>query len=293
VKIVVEADKIVVKDNHEKDTAQGQHVLDMAEAADAEDDRLQSDESASNAHTETRNFPILDCEIDQHRWSASTDGYTVSISSDSTPAKMSLPLNWLRDNCPCSQCLQASTQQRLHKSSDYFASNCLSDTRVEIREQGTVTGIHVNWAGVHAGLKINGPKSKTHASSFFPLKDLVRKQASTQYTSQSPIFFPSTTWDKEGLLKSPTLRVAYEAFKSSPTALHATLSQVVSHGLVVLTGVPTDITSDTACELRNAMQQIGEIRNTLYGPTWDVKALKDSKNIAYTDVDLGFHQDLL
>jgi gamma-butyrobetaine dioxygenase len=289
VQIVAEGGVIVIKDNHEKDTAQGSHTLDLAEEMPAEDDVLENRQAQTN-DTSARTFQILESEVDQHQWSATNTGTSVTVSSETSPAQMTLPLNWLRDNCACPKCLQPSTQQRLHKSSDFFSSETSSGSRAEIRTEAGEVGLYVEWKNSHAN-ETSG--SNQHLSSFYPLKKLVRGLASSQYTRQNPTFFPITTWKQEGLLTSPTLRVPYADFKSSPTAMHAALSQVVSYGLVVLTGVPTNATDNATCELRRAMEQIGEIRNTLYGETWDVKALKDSKNIAYTDVDLGFHQDLL
>lgn len=279
----------MVQDNHERDTSRGDHVLDTIEE--------ETDLSDAGSHQPTpnagRNLPILAAEILQHEWSAQTNGSTVTIAAGTTPGRLVLPLNWLRDNCACSRCLQASTKQRLHKSSDYFSQATLPETLVSIENRAGRVGLAVIWAGLH---KMTGAGTGTpvaHPSSFFPLEDLVRTSTPSLYTRQDPLFFPASTWNKQKLLESPTLRVPYDAFKSSPTALHAALAQVTSYGLVVLTGVPTDKTEDAACELRAAMEQIGELRNTFYGQTWDVKAIKDSKNIAYTDVDLGFHQDLL
>ena len=37
----------------------------------------------------------------------------------------------------------------------------------------------------------------------------------------------------------------------------------------------------------------GEIRPTFYGLVWDVKNKRNSKNIAYTNLNLGFHMDIL
>jgi len=290
VQIAAEDGVIIVRGNHEKDTVQGSHTLDLAEETVDEDDISVSLPTQKSGGSGIRSFPILESEVDEHRWSATSNGSTITISSETSPARMTLPLNWLRDNCTCPKCLQPSTQQRLHKSSDVFSSDAMVGTRAEMQTDANEVGLLVKWTGKHA-YETTG--TNTHVSSFYPLKELARGLASSQYTRQDPTFFPITTWKQEGLLASPTLRVPYTDFKTSPTAMHTALSQVVSHGLVILTGVSTDATEDVSCELRRAMEQIGEIRNTLYGETWDVKAIKDSKNIAYTDVDLGFHQDLL
>lgn len=80
---------------------------------------------------------------------------------------------------------------------------------------------------------------------------------------------------------------------------------LVEEGIAFVTGLPTN--NKTSCELptpSNASSTphlahlahlLGEIRHTFYGPLWDVRSLPSSKskNIAYTNVDLGFHMDLL
>jgi len=289
VDVVADDGKIIVKDNHERDTSRGDHVLDLVE------DGSGSDNADSNLSLsgDRRRLPILVAEIPRHEWSAKTDGSTVTIASETTAGSLVLPLNWLRDNCTCSLCLQASTKQRLHKSSDHFSPTALPHTVVSIEHKDGLAGLAVTWAGVHSTAGAGTGVEAAHPASFFPLEELVRVSSPSPFTRQDPLFFPTSTWNKQQLLDSPTLRVPYEEFKSSPAALHAALAQVTSYGLVVLTGVPTDKTEDASCELRAAMEQIGELRHTFYGQTWDVKAIKDSKNIAYTDVDLGFHQDLL
>ena len=72
-----------------------------------------------------------------------------------------------------------------------------------------------------------------------------------------------------------------------------TLDQLHRFGIVVIKGVPTDKTGDQDCSLREVMGWIGEIRNTFYGETWNVRNVANSKNVAYTDVNLGLHMDLL
>jgi gamma-butyrobetaine dioxygenase len=53
-------------------------------------------------------------------------------------------------------------------------------------------------------------------------------------------------------------------------------------------------TSDAGCELPRLASRLGEIRRTWYGDrVWDVRSVPDAKNIAYTNLDLGLHMDLL
>jgi hypothetical protein len=109
---------------------------------------------------------------------------------------------------------------------------------------------------------------------------------------ESRMLYEQRHWDSAAtLLKSPTLRLHYQEI-SKPSGLYAAVQQLTAYGLVVIQGVPTDKTDNKDCTLRDVANLLGEIRNTFYGETWDVKSVANSKNIAYTDVDLGLHQDL-
>jgi gamma-butyrobetaine dioxygenase len=71
------------------------------------------------------------------------------------------------------------------------------------------------------------------------------------------------------------------------------ITQLTQLGLLFITGVPSAESSNQTCELRTLAQLFGEIRNTFYGDVWDVKNIRNSRNIAYTNLDLGLHMDLL
>lgn len=50
---------------------------------------------------------------------------------------------------------------------------------------------------------------------------------------------------------------------------------------------------DATCELRKLAETFSNIRETFYGQVWDVVNVRNSRNIAYTNLDLGLHMDLL
>lgn len=62
----------------------------------------------------------------------------------------------------------------------------------------------------------------------------------------------------------------------------------MSHGLLLVREVP---------HYENAVEdmalRIGNLRDTFYGRTWDVKSVPQAKNVAYTAQYLGLHMDLL
>jgi hypothetical protein len=85
----------------------------------------------------------------------------------------------------------------------------------------------------------------------------------------------------------------YEELKT-PRGLLSGIIQLVRYGLLFVRGVPNEKTKDEECDLRILAELFGEIRSTFYGSVWDVVNLKkESKNIAYTNLDLGLHMDLL
>ncbi|KAH8827137.1 hypothetical protein DL96DRAFT_1605656 [Flagelloscypha sp. PMI_526] len=68
-------------------------------------------------------------------------------------------------------------------------------------------------------------------------------------------------------------------FIDSPTAI----DQLLIYGLLFVTGVPNQNTSDSNCELRKLSSNFGELKHTFYGQVWDVQNIADAKNIAYTN----------
>jgi len=82
----------------------------------------------------------------------------------------------------------------------------------------------------------------------------------------------------------------YSILKSDP---RPGIAQLLKFGLLFVRDVPHEATNDRDCELRKLVGSFGRIRDTFYGETWDVKNVKNSTNIAYTNLDLGLHMDLL
>lgn len=99
-------------------------------------------------------------------------------------------------------------------------------------------------------------------------------------------------WDASSLIKVTNLYLPYESL-DAPSGLLAAITQLTHYGILFVTGVPNEDTSDQNCELRSLAERFGEIRETFYGQVWNVKNVQNSRNIAYTNLDLGMHMDLL
>ncbi|KAE8225661.1 hypothetical protein CF319_g1629 [Tilletia indica] len=77
-------------------------------------------------------------------------------------------------------------------------------------------------------------------------------------------------------------------------ALFTMLSSLLRDGISFVTDLPTTPTGPQTAYLNHLASLTGEIRHTFYGHTWDVRSLgAASRNIAYTNLDLGLHMDLL
>jgi len=102
------------------------------------------------------------------------------------------------------------------------------------------------------------------------------------------------TWTNSSISNLPNLFIPYSSILNTSSGLVQAITQLTKYGLLFISGVPNQETSHEACEVRTLAERFGEIRSTLYGRFWDVvNGNNDNKNIAYTDLDLGLHMDLL
>ncbi|UZJ51925.1 hypothetical protein CBS101457_001245 [Exobasidium rhododendri] len=112
-----------------------------------------------------------------------------------------------------------------------------------------------------------------------------------------------TAWDREQALARPS-RVTWSALlgdgKSAKKANFALIDGLMRDGIAFVTELPTDKVGDSpdpsvpsSPSLARLAESLGEIRHTFYGSLWNVRSLgSQSKNIAYTNLDLGLHMDL-
>ena len=183
------------------------------------------------------------------------------------------PYIWLRDACQCPACIHPSTSQKLHRTSDINLD--LKPTSGGIR--ATNEGLHLEWTTGH--------------KSFYTTPFLER-HSSPSRLSTAHKDVPRISWDASYILQTPDLFLSYQSLQT-PSGLLAGITQLSKLGLLFVTGVPNVESSNQTCELRTLAHLFGEIRNTFYGELWDVKNVRNSRNIAYTNLDLGLHMDLL
>ncbi|KAF8452618.1 Clavaminate synthase-like protein [Boletus edulis BED1] len=174
---------------------------------------------------------------------------------------------WLRDSCQCPSCVHPSTLQKLHRSSDIPV-----DTRPV-----PVDGVHIRWIDGHESFY-----ETAFLERYSSLSELRRFHRDAE----------QILWNASSITQTPDLYIPYQELLE-PSRLLAAISQLTQYGLLFVTGVPNKQTSNDTCELRTLANIFGEVRTTFYGALWDVKNVRNSRNIAYTNLDLGLHMDLL
>lgn len=195
----------------------------------------------------------------------------VKINVDGEPHEFSSIL--LRDLCGCSQCVDPSTRQKYRLTTDIPAT---------IRPRAiaqTETGVSIVWDNDASGY------DRDHTTEINA--ETLRQYIDTGFTvTANSSFGPRSLWSAAEYNRLPDM--SYDEYMQSDSALYRMLMQLHTHGLAFLTEVPGSEKSVSAIA-----ERIGPVKNTFYGYTWDVRSVPESKNVAYTSQDLGFHMDLL
>jgi gamma-butyrobetaine dioxygenase len=183
------------------------------------------------------------------------------------------PYQWLRDSCQCSECIDPSTRQKLRNTLDVNPEIRPTESGIDVRDDG----VNITWNTGHRSFYTN---SFLHShSSRHNLADF-HKEGKRQ------------TWNTKEISEAQDLFLSYASLKTQKGLLDA-INQLANYGILFVSGVPNQETADNTCELRTLAGHFGEIRETFYGVLFDVKNVKNSINIAYTNLNLGLHMDLL
>jgi trimethyllysine dioxygenase len=188
-------------------------------------------------------------------------GHDVELSWNDGRAPATLPLIWLRDNCPASQ--HPDTRQRLV---DTFAIAAdIAARAITVEDQGRV--LKVEWAE-------GGHVSRFNAGFLSALR-------------ADPDVLPVAirTWNRDEIA-AHVPAVAYAAFMSSDAAVKEFLEQVAQLGFSFVEGVPGTPEATQAVAAR-----IAYTRQTIFGGYWDFTANLEHKDTAYTSMAIGPHTD--
>ena len=179
---------------------------------------------------------------------------------------------YLRDSCRCRLCVDRYTLQR-----SFLTAHIPQDIEAVFQGRSNRGRVKVGWTNDIPGY----PADHQSVYSQSQLRSL------TLPPPDSNVARKRHYWDRDTFKKraKPT---SYADFVSDTEAYRGAMSALHRDGLIFITEV--DANEEAVARMA---ERIGPLRNTFYGTTWDVRSTAESKNVAYTNQDLGFHMDLL
>jgi alpha-ketoglutarate-dependent taurine dioxygenase len=180
----------------------------------------------------------------------------------------------LRNGCRCEQCINPSDRQR-----NYNWADIPTDIQIESHDVDADGIFSIKW--------LNDVPGFTKHVSRYSKQDVLNAVDFYSRHGQTVHSRPVRPWDKSNYhLENST--IGYDSFMQNPRFLATALHLLSTYGLVFISDVPKDEYS-----VKKLAERVGPLRNTFYGPTWDVRSVLDAKNVAYTSRNLGLHMDLL
>ncbi|KAG8709476.1 hypothetical protein FRC09_000657 [Ceratobasidium sp. 395] len=205
----------------------------------------------------------------------------LQLSGESLPQPLTLPYAWLRDSCQCPQCVHPTTKQKLARTGDFLSS---TPNSVTIQNDN----VRIQWGG---RAEQHGAHDSTYSLSF--LKRYAEPTGHVRHTSHYDDILARQPWDLASFPTPAPHFIPYRSFKADPLP---GFIQVLKHGILLLRGVPHEWT-ERGTRARSAVEELAEefgvIRETMYGRMWDVVSKKASTNIAFTNLKLDLHMDLM
>jgi hypothetical protein len=171
---------------------------------------------------------------------------------------------FLRDLCPCPKCIDPSTRQKLFNTTDIPFE--ILPRALRVKSNGL---LEIIW---------NHPEHHPHVSHYEP--ELLLRYSTQERIKHFRFPLPKQVyWDDE-MMKENMFKADYETFLKDDAMLHKVLMQLHLYGLAYFVNIPKENTDGT--EVTNLASRFGEVKQTFYGKTWDVKSVPQSKNIAYS-----------
>jgi alpha-ketoglutarate-dependent taurine dioxygenase len=194
-----------------------------------------------------------------------------------------LPLSnlWLRDSCPCHQCVDPDSGQKNFSTTDLHDRPKISNAKLQ--PDGS---LKVIWAS-------DRPSGGLAHTSIFSADEVAAWQAEDKWQRGRVAVHNAEKiyWDRAGyeaLLADGRCRVSYKDWMNNEAAFWDAFADLRQTGLIFVTDVPSNEE-----EVERIATRIGPLQDTFYGRTWDVKSKPQAENVAYTSKFLGLHQDLM
>ncbi|CAK7267399.1 hypothetical protein SEPCBS57363_002572 [Sporothrix epigloea] len=200
---------------------------------------------------------------------------------------------WLRDSCTCPQCVTPSSGQKTFHTHDVVSAEVREVSVIEQPESLERTTLRVVWVPTVPASQASDATavmSEQEHVSMYDSKTLLQTFAEC-HVSQYPLDLPRRLWDRRTIEKA-LKPVSYADWMAPDNGSNAEfyrgLLDLYQLGILIVDGVP-----DSETAVRGIANQIGAIQTTFYGELFDVVSKPNAENVAYTNVFLCLHQDLL
>lgn len=192
--------------------------------------------------------------------SEGASAHTLRLSHPETPEDLVINTQWLRDACQCDVCVDPHSGQKNFGTCD--VPPVIIDSSSKTRDGA----LEVVWSS-----DFMSPTAGPHTSRY-PANVV---QGWFAGETRSPVNLPEMVlWDKK-IFQGVQSTFQYDDWMSGGRQFHVALAQLYKYGLIFLEGVPK--TEETVVTIAN---QIGNIQETLYGRTWDVRSKPKAENVA-------------
>lgn len=184
---------------------------------------------------------------------------------------MSFDHIWLREGCRCPRCVDPVTKQRNFNMAQIPRNIRPQELRWDGKE------LQILWKNDIEGYD-------NHTTTY------TREYLNNPVADKIPHTGPSRnrfTWNGE-MMDMRQHWVSFDDYMNNDVEFALAMRQLSRLGLIFVKDIP-----DSREMVEKLATRMGPLRNTFYGPTWDVRSVAEAKNVAYTDKFLEFHMDLL
>ncbi|KAL4799900.1 hypothetical protein BDV19DRAFT_354006 [Aspergillus venezuelensis] len=231
--------------------------------------------------------PVVKC-VNRRSFTSSPHRLEKDISSNATFLEMGnndfkLKLNGrtakmsyfrLRDLCECKKCIDEHSKQRNFRLSDV-------PTNIKPKSLRWFEGqLEATWMTDAPGFGEDHVSRYTWRRIFAPSADF--SISSPTGPKRSRVY-----WNKS-VMEDLQPWISFDDYMNDTERFTRALAYLSQTGLLFVKDIP-----NSREMVEKLATRIGPLRNTFYGPTWDVRTVPQAKNVAYTNQFLGFHMDLL
>ncbi|KAK6540985.1 hypothetical protein TWF694_008366 [Orbilia ellipsospora] len=190
---------------------------------------------------------------------------------------------FLRDSCTCPTCVDLSTQQKLFTTSDIPVDIYPRRARVSNGK------LKIEWSHSLSKSAVAEEKVNNYHWSFYDVEFLKNSSVPVLSVRSNMSDWRRVFWDRRSMVRD-VFWIEYGEWMHNDVEFAKALKQLSLYGLIFIKNVPDGKQIDRVAPMA---RRVGNLKNTFYGETWSVQSVPESKNIAYTSLDLGLHMDLL